>query len=166
MRFRQPPTIAFVLTSGIIIMNGQAGFHHLVELTGIHNQTQAHALAAAEAGLEQCILCLDEMPIKDLVATRCPLHRMCKPCLTARLNRALKYEIDHPVYCCFPQYAIRIDDVKEHFPPEFIQEYKAKTAEYNTAPRNRVYCATPRCSAFLQESAAVDAAGKDSDVLT
>jgi len=147
-------------------MNGQAAFHHFLDLTEIHNQTQAYVLAAAEPDLGQCIACLDEMLVKDLVATRCPLHRMCKPCLTARLNRALKYEIDHPVYCCFPEYAIRIDDVKEHFPPEFVQEYKAKTAEYNTAPRNRVYCAAPSCSAFLQESAAVDATGKGSDLFT
>ncbi|KAF2211306.1 hypothetical protein CERZMDRAFT_85485 [Cercospora zeae-maydis SCOH1-5] len=116
----------------------------------ILNTAQYNQMPSTTATSFDCVVCYDEQ--QGLPAFNAGGDCMCKPCfdrgIKPQFEEHLKNEFSAPMWGAV---IIDIDDVKSHFTPEFIGQYKTKMQEYAILPDRRIYCAgrvNKPCGAF------------------
>ncbi|KAF2140989.1 uncharacterized protein K452DRAFT_195300, partial [Aplosporella prunicola CBS 121167] len=84
----------------------------------------------------------------------CPIHVMCKDCLTYIFGEAAKNETSYPPKCCneHRRNGIPLHTVELALDTNLARLYEERVAEYIIPVQDRVYCGSPSCSAFLKDT--------------
>lgn len=99
-----------------------------------------------------CVSCDTRLRESDALRTHCS-HYWCSGCLQSLIEVYLRDESLHPLRCC--KNAFKPEDVSSSLRnPRLLKQYTDKRTEFEVPAQNRVYCASPRCSAFLGSSEA------------
>ena len=93
-----------------------------------------------------CDWCFDPIELEsDAVPLEC-LHLVCLPCLNKSVEDAARFEVKYPAVCCkdldVPAYGAFLD-------ADTLCKYMERQSEYDTAVKDRVYCANKDCRQFL-----------------
>ncbi|BGP14324.1 hypothetical protein JCM10213_004451 [Rhodosporidiobolus nylandii] len=97
----------------------------------------------------ECPICLSRSPLSATTQVPCrENHHYCNPCLRNLFLLSTRDESLFPPGC--DGTAIPLSLVKEHLSSAELALYTAKAVEFNT--KNRLYCSTSSCSAFLGEA--------------
>lgn len=94
-----------------------------------------------------CVSCNEEVPYFSAVYAPCG-HDYCKDCAKIIFINSAREETLFPPRCC--QQTIPLAAVDVYLTAEFIEHFKEKSVEFQTA--NRIYCPWPTCSAFIPPS--------------
>lgn len=94
-----------------------------------------------------CVSCNEEVPYFSAVYAPCG-HDYCKECAKIIFINSAREETLFPPRCC--QQTIPLAAVDVYLTAEFIEHFKEKSVEFQTA--NRIYCPWPTCSAFIPPS--------------
>lgn len=96
---------------------------------------------------KRCVSCNEEVPYFSAVYAPCG-HDYCKDCAKIIFINSAREEALFPPRCC--QQTIPLAAVDVYLTAEFIEHFKEKSVEFQTA--NRIYCPWPTCSAFIPPS--------------
>ncbi len=90
-----------------------------------------------------CIMCLENNGPLDYKILRCG-HTICRACVLARFNMAIKQEISYPPECCE---TIELAEVRSMLDEACVRKYQEKEIEYRCT--DRTYCHVRACQKFL-----------------
>ncbi|CAA7264021.1 unnamed protein product [Cyclocybe aegerita] len=93
-----------------------------------------------------CIICNDTLPYVDALQTPCN-HNYCKDCIRSLVELCTRDESLFPIRCC--QTPIPITNIFPFIAIGLRRLFEAKHAEFSVLSKDRVYCVSPTCSAFL-----------------
>ncbi|EAU87331.2 IBR domain-containing protein [Coprinopsis cinerea okayama7 len=96
-----------------------------------------------------CVSCDDKHRIGSMLKSSCNGdHYWCSACLASVIEVFLRDESLYPLRCC--QTPLAKDDVSYYLNnPSLFRRFEEKMREYDVPTKDRVYCSTPTCSAFL-----------------
>ncbi|KAK1215572.1 hypothetical protein PQX77_021816 [Marasmius sp. AFHP31] len=109
----------------------------------------------------ECVACGDTVAVQGSFQAPCA-HHYCEDCLEQLLANSTTAESLFPPWCCTPEQRIDVYTLittDGHALPklstgvsiseDLSQRIHAKATEYAVPPKDRVFCANPRCSVFL-----------------
>jgi IBR domain, a half RING-finger domain len=111
-------------------------------------QLQSRTEGTTEEEIQYCISC--GIPTKDLVRLVCG-HLWDRECLLARIELALRWEGNWPARCCEKIDEAEMQALAPLVGESIVRRYLDKDEEMETPRDKRIYCANPRCSAFIGE---------------
>lgn len=104
-----------------------------------------------------CDVCTDQFRHSNLVRMPCGIHSMCGLCIEDAFRLAFNKESLYPPTCCGKGGpAIPLTHVEHMLEPAFVEQYRAKEAEYATEWKGRTYCARSNCGNFISPESMVD----------
>ncbi|KAF2090527.1 hypothetical protein K490DRAFT_34937, partial [Saccharata proteae CBS 121410] len=105
---------------------------------------------------QQCSFCFDEIGPDANAFETCDKHVLCGDCITRTFKHACMSELNWPPNCCGPYKPLTLDIAKDFFMSrsetiDICTRYRERKAEFDTPAQQRIYCANPDCSIFLQK---------------
>lgn len=100
----------------------------------------------------QCNMCLDDEEQHNIVSLSCG-HNCCRDCLATIVQNAAMEESQFPPRCCAP---IPLDDVVHLLPRQLLSRYTDKSEEWKIVAKDRTYCSTKTCAAFISHASIID----------
>lgn len=91
-----------------------------------------------------CLVCMESVNENDAIKTPCQ-HSYCRGCMKQLFMEATRNEALYPPKCCDRDIPITVANVV--LSPQQQTEFTSKGREFKT--KDRVYCSTKRCSAFI-----------------
>ena len=102
-----------------------------------------------------CVICTDNVP--QSAPAFCTHHSFCNECFIRAVDLAIQSERHNPPGCCRFAKPCNVREFIDLLGNDRVTAFEAKQAEYKTLARNRIYCANPKCSKFLNSAAGFDA---------
>ncbi|KAK1985795.1 hypothetical protein LZ30DRAFT_583422 [Colletotrichum cereale] len=93
----------------------------------------------------ECVVCMDEFSSSKIAKLKCG-HRMCSVCLKRHFKISITDPQEMPPKCCSENIALK--HVDHLFSTDFKRKWNRKFQEYSA--RNRVYCPSRRCGAWIK----------------
>ncbi|KAI0428941.1 hypothetical protein F5Y09DRAFT_332188 [Xylaria sp. FL1042] len=103
----------------------------------------------------ECVSCLDEFAPRSTV--RVPCHNYCIPCFQRLISSACQNEQHWPPKCCLNP--IPSPTIHKNVDSAQWTEYRAREVEWNQPVADRMYCAQPECSLFINPEYIIAARG-------
>lgn len=107
-------------------------------------QAECSAWASSRVKNRQCVACLSNTPISQLVKIPCG-QDYCGKCLESLFRRSMSDYTLFPPRCC--RQHIPITAIRFLVSEEFVKEFEKKKAEFETP--DKTYCSKETCYAFI-----------------
>lgn len=101
-----------------------------------------------------CLICMESMNPKDVIKTPCQ-HHYCHDCMRRLFVAATKNESLYPPKCCDKDIPLTVANTVLNAQQQM--EFTSKGAEFRT--KDRLYCSTKYCSAFVPPGNIYDGVG-------
>lgn len=109
----------------------------------------ALAMAPLPSATDTCTCCEDPLAMNKAWQAPCK-HWYCSDCLETLIQATMNDETLYPPRCCV---VLPWQEIKLFLPEDLMASFENKKREFDTPASERLYCAQPACSHFLDSRA-------------